>query len=427
MQTLQEKDKQYIWHPYTALVPAADPIPVVKGEGVYLTDEAGNRYIDAVSSWWVTIHGHAHPYIARKIYEQAQQLEQVIFTRFTHRPAVELAEILVNLLPAGFSKIFYSDNGSTCVEVAVKMALQYWWNKTPAAGHIPQRTKIIALNRGYHGDTFGAMSLSDRGVFTRAFRDKLFDVVFIDPPDADNIGQLQQTIAEHGAHTAAFIYEPLLQGAGGMHMYGGELLNQLLLTCRRHDIICIADEVLTGFGRTGHLFASDTLETKPDIMCLSKGLTGGTLPLGVTACNARITGAFNTPEKQKIFFHGHSFTANPLACAAAIASFELFVTEESLKKVRRIAAQHVQFAEKIRPHPKAKGVRTLGTILAFEYNAGSDHYLNDVAQNVTAFMMERAIYLRPLGNTIYIMPPYCITPEELQRVYDAVEEYLNQD
>ncbi len=427
MQTLQDKDKQYIWHPYSSLQPPADPIPIVKGEGVYLIDEPGHRYIDAISSWWVTIHGHAHPYIAQKIYEQAQQLEQVIFTRFTHRPAVELAEILINLLPKGFSKIFYSDNGSTCVEVAVKMALQYWWNKLPSPDDRPQKTKIIAFNKGYHGDTFGAMSLSDRSVFTRAFRDKLFDVVFLDTPEPGNIESLQQTITDHSQETAAFIYEPLLQGSGGMRMYDGSLLNRLLATCRRHDIICIADEVLTGFGRTGHLFVSDTLKTKPDIICLSKGLTGGTLPLGVTACTGKIAEAFNTPEKQKIFFHGHSFTANPLACAAAIASFELFVMEESMKKARCIAGLHQQFTEKIKDHPKVKSARSLGTILAFEYNSGSDDYLNNIAQHVTAFMLERGIYLRPLGNTIYIMPPYCITTEELQRVYDAVEEFLNQD
>ncbi|MBE7172763.1 MAG: adenosylmethionine--8-amino-7-oxononanoate transaminase [Williamsia sp.] len=424
MQSLQDKDKRYIWHPYTSLLSPVVPIPVAKGEGVYLVDEAGNRYIDAVSSWWVTIHGHAHPYIARKLYEQAMQLEQVIFTQFTHRPAVELAERLISLLPAGFSKVFYSDNGSTAVEVGVKMALQYWWNKQPSPEQPPQRNKIIAFNKSYHGDTFGTMSLSDRSVFTLAFRDKLFEVIFIDVPDAENTQAVQQTMIDQSAQVAAFIYEPLLQGAGGMNVYQADLLDQLLVTCREHDIICIADEVMTGFGRTGSLFASEQVPTKPDIICLSKGLTGGTMALGVTACTEKITAAFQTTDRLKTFFHGHSFTANPLACAASLASLDLFTTEQTLEKVQRIANQHLSFAQKIKKHPAVKNIRTIGTILAFEYNSESNNYLNNIGQHITAFMLERNIYLRPLGNTVYIMPPYCITEEELERVYGAVEEYL---
>lgn len=426
MQSLQQKDKQYIWHPYTSLLSPADPIPVVKGEGVYLIDEEGNRYLDAISSWWVTIHGHAHPYIARKLYEQALQLEQVIFTQFTHRPAVELAERLIGLLPGGFSKIFYSDNGSTAVEVAVKMALQYWWNKESRPEQPPQRNQIIAFNKSYHGDTFGTMSLSDRSIFTLAFRDKLFEVIFIDTPTAENIQAVQHTIIQQSPRIAAFIYEPLLQGAGGMNMYEAGLLDTLLATCRRQGIICIADEVLTGFGRTGSLFASEQMQTKPHIICLSKGLTGGTMALGVTACNENITAAFKTTDRLKTFFHGHSFTANPLACAAALASLDLFVTEETMKQVKRIAGQHRSFALKISGHPAVKNIRTTGTILAFEYNTGSDTYLNNIGQHITAFMLKRNIYLRPLGNTVYIMPPYCISPKELEQIYQAIEEYLSE-
>ena len=425
MQSLQEKDKQYIWHPYTSLLSPVEPIPIVKGEGVYLIDEQGNRYIDAVSSWWVTIHGHAHPYIAQKIYEQALQLEQVIFTRFTHPPAILLAEKLINILPQGFSKIFYSDNGSTAVEVGVKMALQYWWNKQPSQDHAAEKTKIIAFNKGYHGDTFGTMSLSDRSVFTLAFRDKLFEVIFVDTPDTGNIEAIQQTIIQHSHETAAFIYEPLLQGAGGMNIYEADLLNKVLVTCRNNDIICIADEVMTGFGRTGRMFASENMPVKPDIICLSKGLTGGTMALGVTACNEKITAAFESTDMLKTFFHGHSFTANPLACAAALASLDLFDLENSLQKTQRIAAQHLGFIGSIKDHPSVKNVRSIGTILAFEYNTGKDGYLNNIGQRITAFMMERNIYLRPLGNTVYIMPPYCISADELERVYGSIEEYLH--
>ena len=426
MQSLQERDKQSIWHPYTSLLSPVEPVPIVKGEGVYLVDEQGNRYIDAVSSWWVTIHGHAHPYIARKIYEQALQLEQVIFTQFTHLPAIELAEKILELLPGEFSKLFYSDNGSTAVEVAVKMALQYWWNKPGPEGQSGVRTRIMAFNQSYHGDTFGAMSLSDRSVFTLAFRDKLFDVIFVDPPTSGNLDTIRDIIKRNGPQTAAFIYEPLLQGAGGMHIYEATLLDEVLATCREQGIICIADEVMTGFGRTGTLFASEKMKIKPDIICLSKGLTGGTMALGVTACNEKVTEAFKSTDRMKTFFHGHSFTANPLACAAALASLDLFAAEDTLKKIQLITARHLSFIVKLQQVACVKNIRSIGTILAFEYNTGSDGYLNNIGQQITAFMLSRSIYLRPLGNTVYIMPPYCITIDELERVYDAILEYLSE-
>lgn len=408
----------------------ADPVAIVQGRGTLLFDEKGNSYIDAVSSWWVNLHGHAHPYIAEKIYRQALQLEQVIFAGFTHQPAIDLAERLLQILPQGFSKIFYSDNGSTSTEVALKMAIQYWWNRQQD-NRIRPRNKILAFNNGYHGDTFGAMSVSDRSVFTLAFHDLLFEVIFVDTPTAGNLDELVSVIEQHADEICAFIYEPLVQGAGGMKMYDAHYMNALLKCVKQHDIICIADEVMTGFGRTGKLFATDHLDEKPDIICLSKGLTGGTMALGVTACSDRIYDAYVTDDKRKTFFHGHSFTANPLACTAALASMALLLKESTLEAIAWISQENKKFASMLETRPWrtgiVKNIRCLGTILAFEIAHGKDEYLNDISTNITRKSLDNGIYLRPLGNTVYIMPPYCITYEELHRVYDLILALLEQD
>lgn len=408
-----------------------EPLPVVSGKGTMLIDENGNEYIDAISSWWVTLHGHAHPYIAERLYRQALQLEQVIFAGFTHAPAADLAERLLQILPQGFSKIFYSDNGSTSTEVALKMALQYWWNKqsrvngqwSAAAQNLITKNKIIAFNGSYHGDTFGAMSVSDRSVFTLAFHDLLFEVIFIDIPAAENINELKKIVRMHADETAAFIYEPLVQGAGGMKMYDADIFCELLNEVKQHEIICIADEVMTGFGRTGKFFASEYMTTMPDIICLSKGLTGGTMALGVTACTEKIYNAFVDDDKLKTFFHGHSFTANPLACTAALASLDLLTDDNCIDKIAWIENSNKEFANTLQPFAdsgKIKNMRYTGTILAFEMNEGSDEYLNNISSVITAKAMAEGVYIRPLGNTVYIMPPYCITQSELQKVYNVI-------
>ena len=407
------RDKNSIWHPFTRQKNMADPIAIVKGKGSLLFDEQGNSYIDAISSWWVNLHGHAHPYIAEKLYQQALELEQVIFAGFTHRPAVELAERLLAILPGNFSRIFYSDNGSTSTEVALKMAIQYWWNQDQK-----QRNKLFAFKNSYHGDTFGAMSVSDRSVFTLAFHELLFDVVFLDTPTQENISELKTIMQQHAVETAAFIYEPLVQGAGGMNMYDPYLLNELLNTAKLNDIICIADEVMTGFGRTGKFFASDYMNKKPDIICLSKGLTGGTMALGVTACTDRIYQAYVDDDAMKTFFHGHSFTANPLACTAALASLDLLQKEECLLQIEKISAANISFADQLRTTElPIKDIRSLGTILAFEIDQGKKEYLNQVSSVITKKALDAGMYIRPLGNTVYIMPPYCIEEEELEKVY----------
>ncbi len=310
-ESLSERDAKVIWHPYTQHQNLELPVPIVRGAGALLFDESGNSYIDAISSWWVNIHGHANPYIAEKIYNQALALEQVIFTNFTHEPAVRLAERLISILPGKPAKIFYSDNGSTAVEVALKMAIQFWINKGVAG-----RNKILAFEHAYHGDTFGAMSVSGRGLFTNAFRDLLFDVEYIETPNEGNLEDIKSVIRSHQENIAAFIYEPLLQAAGGMRMYEARHMDSLLEFVRSQEILCIADEVLTGFGRTGTLFAGESLYYPADIICLSKGLTGGFMALGVTACSQTVFDAFLSDDRTKTFFHGHSFTANPLACTA---------------------------------------------------------------------------------------------------------------
>jgi adenosylmethionine-8-amino-7-oxononanoate aminotransferase len=426
---LVERDRKYIWHPFTQQKNMTDPIPIVKGSGSLLYDENGDSYIDAISSWWVNLHGHAHPYIAKKIYQQALQLEQVIFAGFTHKPAVDLAERLLQILPQEFSKIFYSDNGSTSTEVALKMAIQYWWNqeKIPES---PARNKILAFNNSYHGDTFGAMSVSDRSVFTLAFHDLLFEVIFIDTPTNENFEKIKSIIDKHRNEIAAFVYEPLVQGAGGMKMYDAGFMNELLKVVKRNNIICIADEVMTGFGRTEKLFASEYMNGMPDIICMSKGLTGGTMALGVTACNDRIYTAYISNDMLKTFFHGHSFTANPLACTAALASLDLLQKEETIHAIKWISVENKKFAATLeKKYAKAdmiKNIRWLGTILAFEIAQGKDEYLNSISAIITQKSLQRGVYLRPLGNTIYIMPPYCITAEELKKVFSVTVEMIEE-
>ncbi len=382
-----------------------------------LTDESGNEYIDAISSWWVNIHGHGNDYIAEKIGEQAKTLEHCIFAGFTHPPAVELAERLLKILPGSPSKIFYSDNGSTAVEVALKMAIQYWHNKGI------KKNKILAFKHAYHGDTFGAMSVSGRSIFTRAFDEYLFEVEFIDLPDKENLPALQSALDD--PQYAAFIFEPLLLGSGGMLMYEADALNQLLHACRKNNILIIADEVMTGFGRTGKKFAMDHVEEKPDIICLSKGITGGTMALGATACTQQIYDAFLSDDKLKTLFHGHSYTANPIACAAALASMDLFTSRECGDNISRIVAAHKKFCEKIKGYPAIKNLRQTGTVIAFEViTEGGDSYISNIRDFLYDFFLQRKIILRPLGNTLYMMPPYCITDAQLACVYKAIEALL---
>jgi adenosylmethionine-8-amino-7-oxononanoate aminotransferase len=393
----------------------------VRGEGACLYDENGKRYIDAVSSWWVNIHGHAHPYIAQKVAEQLNKLEHVIFAGFTHEPAVELAERLLAILPSNQQKAFYSDNGSTAVEVAIKMCLQYWHNQGI------NRTKILAFNNAYHGDTFGAMAVSGRSAFTAAFDNLLFEVEFIDTPNDSNIESLKSHISHLKSDLTCFIFEPLVQGASGMLMYEAKCLEELMAHCRKEGILLIADEVFTGFGRTGKRFACEHVSVQPDIMCFSKGLTGGTMAFGLTTCTQQIFDAFLSDDKLKTLFHGHSYTANPVACSAGLASLDLFLDPSTQQNIDRIMISHEQFAQKIKDHPKIRTTRQTGTILAMEWETGTNtSYFSSLRDRLYQYFLEAGIILRPLGNIIYILPPYCITDEQLSYIYSKIESALDE-
>jgi len=418
--TLKERDKNVNWHPYTQMKGASDIIPIIRGEGTYIYDDLGNRYIDAVSSWWVTLHGHAHPYIAARVSKQLNTLEQVIFAGFTHEPAIQLAENLLKLLPNNQQKVFYTDNGSTAVEVALKMCIQYHANKGQ------KKSKILAFRNAYHGDTFGAMSVSARGVWTEPFGHLLFDVIFIDVPTNKNIEFLRQEIDKHATEVACFIYEPLVQGAAGMLMHEPEYLSTLMNYCRSKGILMIQDEIFVGFGRTGKLFAANYLSESPDIMCFSKGLTGGTMPLGITTCSNTIYEAFYSDEKQRALFHGHSFTASPLACTAALASMELLLNKETLARIATITRKHSIFLTKIKNEPKIKHVRQTGTIMAIELQQREEtSYFSNINEIVYPYFLQRGILIRPLGNIIYLVPPYCISDADLDYIYEVITDALS--
>jgi len=418
--SLTKRDSLVIWHPYTQMQHTRTPVPIVHAKGSYLYDEKGRKLIDAISSWWVIIHGHSHPYITKRVTAQLRKLDQVIFAGFTHEPAIVLAEKLLALLPSNQQKVFYTDNGSTAVEVALKMCIQYWFNRGI------KRNKVLAFENGYHGDTFGAMSVSGRSAWTAPFDTMLFEVIFIPPPTSGNLAVLKEVIHKHHLELACFIYEPLIQGSAGMLMHSASALDELMSFCRGNGVLMIQDEVFTGFGRTGKIFAADHLRQFPDVMCFSKGLTGGMMPLGITTCTHRIYDAFLSEDKMKTLFHGHSFTANPLACTAAAASIDLLLKEDTRADIKRICAAHKDFAARIRGHFKLKEVRQTGTLLALEWRTESGtSYFSELRDLLYDFFLDNHILMRPLGNVIYILPPYCISNEDLNYIYKKIEEALS--
>ncbi len=416
---MNKKEVSYIWHPFTQMKKSEEPIHIIKAKDCTLFAADGTTYLDAISSWWVNLHGHSNEYISKKISEQSNTLEHVIFAGFTHTPAIELSKKLIGILPHNFKKIFFSDDGSTSVEVAIKMVFQYWHNKGDS-----KKVKLIAFENAYHGDTFGAMSASARNAFNIPFAHNLFDVHHIPLPNKNNIEELCNhfnTLIDTGS-VAAFIFEPLVQGSAGMHMYEASYLDKLISIAQQQNVFCIADEVMTGFGRTGKTFAIDYLVNKPDIICLSKGITGGFMPLGVTCCTQQIFDAFYADEIGQTFFHGHSYTANPLACTAANASIELLLKEDCQQQIASINDFHKQFADEIRNLVIVKEVRIKGTILAIELNSGEgSSYFHAIKKDAYNFFLEHGILLRPLGNVIYILPPYCISKLELKRIYEVIK------
>jgi adenosylmethionine-8-amino-7-oxononanoate aminotransferase len=417
--TLSEKDQQYIWHPLTQHQTADAPIAIVKAKGVLLWDENGRTYIDAISSWYTAMYGHCNDHIINAVHQQMQQLDQVVFTGFTHQPAVQLSERLLEILPSGQKKIFFNDNGSTAVEAAIKMALQYHENKGK------KRNVLIALEDGFHGDTFGAMSVSGLSVYNGPFEDHFLKVIRIRIPkkgSEESLSQLQRAIREHPC--AAFIYEPLVQGAAGMKFHDATALDALLQECKANGVLCIADEVMTGFGKTGKLFASQFCSEQPDIICLSKSLTAGMLAMGITSCAQHIYDAFLDTEIHKGFFHAHTYSANPLGCAAAIAGIELLLSETMQDNIQRISKRHAQFVKSVEAHPKVANVRYLGVILAIDLYLPMERY-GSLRNQLFQFFMEKGVFLRPLGNTIYIVPPFITTNEQLDGLYVTLRESLD--
>ena len=419
--TLSEKDQLYNWHPYTqhqktGLLPA-----IVKGKDALLWDENGKEYIDAIASWWVNPYGHANQIMADAIYKQLTTLEHVLFGGFTNKPAVELAEKLLSMLPNNQKKLFFSDNGSSAVEVALKASLQFFYNKNQ------KRTKIIAFEDAFHGDTFGAMAASGNTFFTQAFQGSLLEVTRIPVPvsgkESESLAQLSILIETNDY--AAFIFEPLCLGAAGMIMYEPEILNKMIALCRQHQVFTIADEVMTGFGKTGKTFACNYLTEQPDMMCLSKALTGGTIPMAITSFTQQIFDGFLDNDINKAFFHGHTFTANPTGCAAALASISILETTEIQNAIATINSFHLQFQNKIKNHPVVKTTRVLGVIFALEIKTKSqESYYGTMRNKLYDFFIENGIILRPVGNIIYILPPYIITENQLQKVYQTVENAL---
>jgi len=416
-------DQTHIWHPYTQHQ-TCGPLPVlVKGKGIYLWDENGKQYIDGISSWWCNPFGHANEDLAAAMFHQASTLEHVLFGGFTHKPAIELVEKLLPLLPNNQKKIFFSDNGSTAVEVALKAALQFFHNQGI------KKNKIIAFEDAFHGDTFGAMASSGIGLFTEAFKESLLQVIRIPVPVKGQEDQafkaLHEALKDDGV--AAFIFEPLCQGAAGMVMYEAPILDALIQTCQNACVLAIADEVMTGFWKTGRCFASDYLTHKPDITCLSKALTGGTLPLAITTFTQAIFDGFLSSDPGNALLHGHTFTANPTACAVAKKALELLESTEIQHGIQFIHQKHLAFKEKWQHDARIENIRVLGVILAFDMvRAEKEAYYGNFRNQLYAFFIEHGLLLRPIGNTIYILPPYIVTGDELQQMYALLEKAIEK-
>ncbi len=413
-----EKDSRYIWHPYTAYQTAPLPILIKKAKGTCIWDEKGNEYLDAIASWWINPHGHCNEYIIDKVHQQLQTLDHILFTGFTHQPAIDLAERLLNLMPTNQKKIFYSDNGSTAVEMGIKIALQYFNNQGI------KRHKIIAFENGFHGETFGAMAASGT-LFFKEFSDYFIQVDRIPVPTLENRNEILETfenIIKKG-NAACFIFEPLIQAAAGMVMYHKNTLDQMIQISKTYNLLSIADEVMTGFGKTGTMFACNQLQNKPDMMVLSKALTGGILPLAVTSCTQDI---FNSFYENNISLQGHTFTANPISCTAALASLDLFEKSDYPVQVRSILEGYRAFDNEIRQHPSILMTRRLGIIYVMILKSDDTRYYGAFRDKLYDFFVNKNhIIIRPMGNTIYILPPFCITQKELNRIFNVIKKALD--
>ncbi|MCA1940999.1 MAG: adenosylmethionine--8-amino-7-oxononanoate transaminase [Caenispirillum bisanense] len=427
-------DRAHVWHPFTQAQTAPEPLPVVSAHGAVLVEDGGREILDLISSWWVNLHGHAHPAIADAIADQARRLEQVIFAGFTHEPAVRLSARLAQILPGGLDKVFFSDNGSTAVEVALKAALQVFRNRGETG-----RTRFLAFDGGYHGDTVGAMSAGVSSKFFEAWQEMLFPVDILPVPatwmgdadvearEAEALAALERHLDAHGRHIAAAIIEPLVQGASGMRMHRPEFLRAVTERLRAHGVLVIFDEVMTGFGRTGALFACLGAGVAPDFICLSKGLTAGFLPMSLTVTTTVLHDAFLGDSLDRAFLHGHSFTANPLGCAAALASLDLLLADDCTQARTRIEAFHRAALADLAGHPLVARPRVQGTIAAFDVPvaAGEGGYASAVGPRLKESFARDGLLIRPLGNVVYLLPPYCVTDAQLTRAWEGISRALS--
>ena len=418
--TLKERDKKHLWHPLTQHKLHPEHLAISNAKGALLFDEAGKEYIDGIASWYTCMYGHSNDYIINKVAEQMKTLDHVVFAGFTHEPAIKLSEALINILPSNQEKLFFSDNGSTSVDIAIKMSLQFHFNKGEKKG------KIIAFEDGFHGDTFGAMSVSGLSVYNGPFEEFFIDVTRIPVPTSENIDSVKRHFREllKKGDVASFIYEPLVQGAAAMKMHDASLLEILLEIAKQYNVLTIADEVMTGFGKTGKNFASEYLVNKPDIICMAKSLTGGIVPMAITSCTKEVYNAFLSDDLSKGFFHGHTYSANPIACTAALACIELLQSVEIQNDIERIVKSHEDFDNKIKNHPKVARTRQLGIIYALDLDIKMERY-GDLRYKLFNYFMNNGVCLRPLGNTIYILAPFVITNKQLKKIYQTIEKMLD--
>lgn len=420
---LLAKDKQFVWHPFTQTYSADAPLQIKSAKGTLLFGVDGESYIDANSSWWVNVHGHAHPHIGAALKNQFETLDHIIFAGATHPKAVELAERICVTLPDNFQKVFFSDNGSTSTEVALKMVFQYFFNQGI------EKKRVLAMSGSYHGDTFGAMSVGERDKFNAPFEPYFFDVNYIDFPTKETEKAILEGVKQdfESKEYCCVIVEPLVQGASGMRIYSVEFLDALTTLAQENDVLVIFDEVMTGFGRTGKMYAMDYCNVKPDLVTLSKGLTAGVLPMGLTITSDKIYNAFLSPDTTKAFLHGHSFTANPLGCAVACANLDLFEEKQTWDSIDQISKWNIEFGEELESLSNVSNVRSIGTILAFEVNTEKEtSYFSNLRDQAFNYCIANGVFIRPLGNVMFINPPYSITTEEYKKVKAVILSFLKE-
>ena len=426
------RDRRYVWHPYTQHGTEGEPTVIARGKGASLFDAQGREILDLISSWWTCTHGHSHPKINAALARQAGELEHVMFAGFTHAPAVNLAERLAGLLPGDLNRVFFSDNGSTAVEVAIKIAYQSWVNRGEA-----RRRMLVAFDGGYHGDTLGAMSVGRGSQMFGAFRQLMCKVCVLPYPatfegddaaderEAGALSALDALLTDRGQSIAALIIEPMMQGAAGMKFCRPSFLKRLVERAQRSGVLVIFDEVATGFGRTGTMFALEQAGVVPDLVCLSKGLTAGYMPLSATVARNGLFDMFLGHNFDRALPHGHSFTANPLACAVAHAALNLYEEEQTMTRIAHIDARHRAVLETLAARPDVVKPRVLGSVLAFEVKEGGQ-YQSEQSRLLRAWYLSQGFNIRPMGSTVYLLPPYCITDDELTRAYAGMIEGLDR-